>query len=145
MFGKRLDPRAVNQESDGKETIMEKPLILCYALPNSDCAELKRFAKRYGTTVRRVPPSSYSLPLAAVASGMEGPVIALANELPEPMLIFANFPEAMLEVFLDALRTSSVRKIPLKAVITATNAAWKADELYRELCRERTAVRMNRK
>jgi len=46
----------------------------------------------------------------------------------------------MLEVFLDALRVSEVRKVPLKAVVTATNAAWTAEVLYRELCRERSAV-----
>lgn len=119
---------------------MEKPLILCYGLPEEDCAVLKRFAKRYGAGIRRVLPPSYTLPIAAVASGLEGGASAPLNELPEPMLVFANFPRAMLEVFLDALRASEVRKVPLKAVVTATNAAWTAEVLYRELCRERSAV-----
>ena len=122
---------------------MEKPLILCYALSESDCADLKRFAKRYGAGIRRVPPSSYGLPIAAVASGLEGTASAPLRELPEPMLVFANFPEAMLQVFLDALRASSVRKVSLKAVVTPTNAAWTAEALYRELCRERSAVRFS--
>lgn len=122
---------------------MEKPLILCYALPESDCAALKRFAKRYGAGIRRVLPPSYALPIAAVASGMEGAATGPFNELAEPMLVFANFPETMLDVFLDALRASSVRKVSLKAVVTPTNAAWTADALYRELCRERSAVRFS--
>ncbi|MBQ4065472.1 MAG: DUF3783 domain-containing protein [Clostridia bacterium] len=125
---------------------MEKPLILCYALPEEDRLALARFAKRFGADVRGVSPAAYSLPIAAVVGGgLEGVPTALVPELPESMLIFANFPEVMLDVFLDALRASSVRKVPLKAVVTATNAAWRADELYRELCRERAAVRMSRK
>ncbi len=124
---------------------MEKPLILCYALPEQDRVALARFAKRYGAAVKDVKPAAYSLPIAAVVGGLEAPPSALAAELPEPMLIFANFPEVMLDVFLDALRASDLRRVPLKAVVTATNAAWRADELYRELCRERAAVRMSRK
>lgn len=119
---------------------MEKPLILCFALPEEDCAALKRFAKGYGASIRRVLPSSYALPIAAVAGGMEAPAAPLLQELPEPMLVFANFPEAMLDVFLSALRASGLRKVALKAVVTPTNAAWKADELYRELCRERAVI-----
>ena len=124
---------------------MEKPMILCYALPEKDRGELARFCKRYGASVKAVAPASYSLPIAAVVGGLEGTPTALASELPEPMLVFANFPEAMLDVFLDALRASDLRRVPLKAVVTATNAAWRADELYRELCRERAAFRMSKK
>lgn len=124
---------------------MEKPLILCYALPERDRVALARFAKRYGVAVKDVKPASYALPIAAVVSGLNGELSAPVTELPEPMLVFANFPEVMLDVFLDALRASDLRRVPLKAVVTATNAAWRADELYRELCRERAAVRMSRK
>ncbi len=124
---------------------MEKPLILCYALPERDRVAWARFAKRYGVAVKDVKPASYALPIAAVVSGLNGELSAPVTELPEPMLVFANFPEVMLDVFLDALRASDLRRVPLKAVVTATNAAWRADELYRELCRERAAVRMSRK
>ncbi len=124
---------------------MKKPLILCYALPEEDRLALARFAKRFGADVKGVPPASYSLPIAAVVGGLEGTPMSLVPSLPEPMLVFANFPEVMLDVFLDALRASDLPRVPLKAVVTATNAAWRADELYRELCRERAAVRMSRK
>ena len=124
---------------------MEKPLILCYALSEEKTKALGAFAKRFGAEVRRVAPASYTLPIAAAVGGLEGAPVALASDLPEPMLVFANFPEVMLDVFLDALRASDLPKVPLKAVVTPTNAAWRADELYRELCRERAAVRMSRK
>ena len=124
---------------------MEKPLILCYALPEKDRMDLARFAKRYGASVKAVPPASYSLPIAAAVGGLEGVPSALIAEFPEPMLVFANFPEVMFDVFLDALRASDVRKVPLKAVVTPTNAAWRADDLFRELCREREAFRKAKK
>ena len=124
---------------------MEKPLILCFAVSEETTVALRRFAKRFGAEVRSIAPASYSLPIAAIVGGLEGTPTALASELPEPMLIFANFPETLLDVFLDALRASDLPKVPLKAVVTPTNAAWRVDELYRELCRERAAVRMSRK
>lgn len=122
---------------------MSTPLLLCYRMEEDTCGALKRLGKPFGVSLRRVPTSSYDLPLAAVAAGVEGKASPLTAELPEPMLIFANFPEVMLDAFLGGMRKREIR-VPLKAVLTKHNAAWTAHTLYGELCAEREAIQKKR-
>ena len=117
---------------------MEKPVILCYAVPEGIAAELKKLAHRFGAGIRRIPREAYSLPIAAAAGGLAPRSVYTGEELPEPMAVFVNFPDGALDVFLSELCRSEVR-IPLKAVLTPYNAVWTADRLYEELCREREA------
>lgn len=119
---------------------MKKPLILCYGVDDDTSAGIKKLAKPLGVSLLRVAPSAYALPLAAVVAGVGAkgnpPESAL---LPEPMLLFANLPQGMLEVLLDAMRRKGLR-VSLKAILTPHNAAWTAYELYHELCAERKAL-----
>lgn len=118
---------------------MEKPQILCYALPMSVKAALATLARRFGVVLRTVPTEAYTMPLAAVAAGLEPKRTDTEKILPEPMLVFVSFPETMLDSFLAAMREKGPR-VSLKAVLTRYNAIWTAEELYRELCRERNAL-----
>ena len=69
------------------------------------------------------------LPVAA-------PVSASNEGFDEPMLVMCGLDEAALNAFLTALRYAPLPPIPLKAVLTPTNAAWNALTLHRELSRE---------
>ena len=122
---------------------MNTPLLLCYRIEEDICIELKKLAKPFGVSLRRVPPSAYELPIGAVVAGMEGKSSPLVPDLPEGMLVFANFPEVMLDAFLGGMKKRQIR-VPLKAVITKHNAAWTAHTLYRELLAEREAIQKKR-
>lgn len=60
----------------------------------------------------------------------------------EAMAVFCNVSQQQLDRALAALRGLPV---PLKAVMTPTNRTWSLLELYRELCREREAIRQQKK
>ncbi len=123
---------------------MEKPVILAYALPAETAARYDKVARRFGGSLKAVPVEAYSLPIAGAAGGLAPRAPYLGRELPEPVLVFVNFPEGMLEVFLETLKKVNVPRVSLKAVLTPHNAIWTPDELYRELCREREAFRASR-
>ena len=122
---------------------MNTPLLLCFRVDEVTCSSLKKLGKPFGAQLKRVSPAAYSLPIAAIAAGMEGRESSLLAELPEPMLVFANFPEVMLDSFLDAMRARRI-VVPLKAIVTKHNAAWTAHTLYHELCAEREAIQTKR-
>ena len=118
---------------------MEKPQILCYALSQTAHRMLAVLGRRFGVALRTVSPDAYRLPIAAVAGGLLPTGEGTEYTLPEPMLIFVNMPEVRLRQFLAAMREEGPR-VSLKAVLTPHNAVWSAEELYRELCRERAAL-----
>ena len=122
---------------------MNSPLLLCFRINEETCAALKKLGKPFGAQLKRVSPAAYSLPLAAIAAGMEGQGSPLLSDFPEPMLVFVNFPEVMLDSFLDAMRARGIR-VPLKAIVTEHNAVWTPHTLYRELCAEREAIQTKR-
>ena len=119
---------------------MKTPVILCYGGSEELRLSLQKLVRPLGISVRTVPLSEFSLPLAAVVAGRAAKEISpLSAPLPEPMLLFANTPQGMLEVVLDAMKGRGLR-VSLKAILTPVNAAWTAYELYRELCAERKAL-----
>ena len=52
------------------------------------------------------------------------------------MLVFVDFSNGLLDRFLTALRRAKVPPIPLKAVLTPTNARWTSGKLREELSLE---------
>ncbi len=117
---------------------MNKPKILCYNIASDTVSAVTREAKKLGIETLSVLPESYSLPLLSIASGVKAnanPLVSSAA-LPEGMLVFVNFSDTMLDVFLGVMREKSIR-VSLKAVLTPHNAVWDAHTLYNELCRER--------
>ncbi len=117
---------------------MDKPKLLCYNIATDTLSALTREAARLGIETVKVPPESYSLPLLSVASGIKAKANPLVSSaaLKEGMLVFVNFPDAVLDVFLGVMRKNGLR-ISLKAILTPHNAVWDAHTLYNELCKER--------
>ena len=62
----------------------------------------------------------------------------VAAPFTEELLVMAGLNDKQLDALLLALRRKGVT-LPLKAVLTPTNARWTAQALYEELCRERAA------
>ena len=116
---------------------MNRSKILCYNISSETFTALTREAKKLNAETVLVAPESYGLPLLSVASGVKANANPLASgTLSEGMLVFVNFPDTMLDVFLSVLREKGIR-VSLKAILTPHNAVWDAHTLYNELCRER--------
>ena len=119
---------------------MNRSKILCYNILPETLAALTREAKKLNAETVPVAPESYGLPLLSVASGVKANANPLASStLSEGMLVFVNFPDTMLDVFLSVLREKGIR-VSLKAILTPHNAVWDAHTLYNELCRERAEL-----
>ena len=119
---------------------MNRSKILCYNISSETFTALTREAKKLKAETVLVAPESYGLPLLSVASGVKANANPLASStLSEGMLVFVNFPDTMLDVFLSVLREKGIR-VSLKAILTPHNAVWDAHTLYNELCRERAEL-----
>ena len=82
--------------------------------------------------------------LAGIKDIPPAPDLGQPAAMTEEMLIMCHFPEALLNCFLPLLRKNGL-VIPLKAVLTPTNAAWSSYKVYRELRREDSLIRENRR
>lgn len=57
----------------------------------------------------------------------------------EPMIVFANFSNELLDEILKSLSLNGI-KVPLKAVMTETNKAWSAMYLYNNILAEHREI-----
>ena len=118
---------------------MEKPIIVCYGISDYDYERLNKLCLKFKFDIKKAELTEYSLPIAAQVSGVSPILPYLGEGLPEVMLVFANFPEGTLDLFLSEMRKHKIAIGSLKAILTQYNAAWTPIQLYKELCREREA------
>lgn len=59
------------------------------------------------------------------------------------MLVMCGFSGDGIDIVLGALRQAGVGAVPIKAVITPTNALWSGKRLFDELCEEHRAMSGN--
>ena len=119
--------------------MMGGPVILAFNLDAAALSGLGALCAAQSLRLKAVPREGFALPLGAML-GM--PVQAAATapagvNFTEPMLVICGLDESQFNAFLDALRRAPFPRIGLKAVLTPTNVAWNACQLYAELCRER--------
>ena len=118
--------------------------VLLYNLPKEKLAKIRFVLLKLGLEGRVVSPEDYALPLGALA-GIEGfPVPSEAAEASQEsfsgeMLVMCGLSAAQFSAFLTALRQNRCT-VPLKAVLTETNAAWDSYRLHRELQAEHEAL-----
>lgn len=91
-----------------------------------------------GAAVELVPEEALGLTLGALAEA-ETPRTAKGERIGEPMLVFCGVTDARMDRLLAAMQRTGLR-IPYKAVLTASNRAWKPARLLAELRRERAAL-----
>jgi len=119
-----------------------QPVLLAYNLTGEKANKVRFICMML--KVRFRPVNAEEAPLAVGA-------LAGVKELPEPegaaepvtdeMLVMAHFGDQLFDRFLNSLRAGGIPPIPLKAILTPTNARWTSAALYEELKREREAVR----
>jgi hypothetical protein len=119
---------------------MAQPMILCYNLAGKKAGKLRVDAVKFHVFVKTVQPQDYLQPIGALC-GVSDRFDANYDEgaFPEEMLVLAHFPKPLLSAFLDALRAARA-SIPLKAVLTESNAGWNSLELREQLLAEQKAM-----
>ena len=118
------------------------PTLLLFNIAPQKRAALQVIALRCGCRMQIVPPERFNATLELILSG-EMEEAAPAEAFTDELLVMAGLNERQLDMALSELRRRRVY-IPLKAVLTPTNAAWTPGELYAELCRERDAIAQGR-
>lgn len=115
--------------------------VLSFNLTDDQNRILRSLCESLGLNCKVVPPEGFALPIGAMAGIPLSARHIRGNEhnFSEPMLVMCNLDQMHFDRFLTALRRSPLPPIGLKAVLTPTNAAWSACQLYEELCREREA------
>lgn len=114
--------------------------VLMYALEEETLKKTRKVLAIQRLRGRTVEREQYGLPLERLAEGKtEGEPPYEGEGFTGPMLVFCGLNGAQLDRLLEALRKAGVR-VPLKAVLTPTNAGWDSVKLHAELERERQAV-----
>lgn len=122
------------------------PTVLAFNLNDAALSALRGPCQAMGLRLKPVPRDGFSLPIGAMAGlavrAVSGPLISAGFD--DPMLVMCGLDEQALNGFLLALRALPLPPIPLKAVLTPTNAAWSALALRDELAREHAEMARRR-
>lgn len=86
-----------------------------------------------------IQPKDYGQKLGFLA-GVQGfskeKSIYQGSAFPMEMLVFSGMDSDCVDVFLDAYKSSGLKPIPLKAVLTPHNIFWTPKELFAEIFKE---------
>ncbi len=119
---------------------MPRSIILAYSLSEARLSKLRFLCMKLGVLVKAVPEADFAQPVGAlcgVTERMESPdAAAPVGE----MIVFCHMSDVQVNRFLTTARQLRVPAFPIKAILTPTNAAWNAAQLYAELTQERAAV-----
>ncbi len=118
------------------------PVLLLFNIPPQKRAKIQVSALQLGCRVRPVPPEHFGAALEKILAG-EAETCPAEGAFAEELLVMCGLSERQLDTLLTELRRRKI-SVALKAVLTPTNAAWTARELYEELCRERAAFAAGR-
>lgn len=125
-------------------------MILTYNLTRQNGLDLLQLAAiRFHQKLRPVAASEYGFPLASLAGFSFPSQKAPETENPpsepcadgqtdfsDPMLVFCGMSQKDVSDLLDEMRRLKMPSIPLKAVLTPTNAGWPSWYLHRQLQEE---------
>ncbi|MGN1020903.1 MAG: DUF3783 domain-containing protein [Aristaeellaceae bacterium] len=116
---------------------MSRPTLLCFNLPADKLARVRFVCMRVSVLAVEVRAEDCLQPLGALCGlcprlpGLGAPEEPFTGE----MVVMASMSRQQTDRFLTALRQAKIT-LPLKAVVTPTNARWDAVTLHRELARE---------
>jgi len=120
---------------------MAQPVLLVFALKETNRRVVPFAAMRLGIRIRPVGPAEYDLTLDGLLRGPAQPGFDRGEgAFDEEMLLMADFTPALMNRFLQELKRMKAVPIARKAVLTPANRAWSARTLYGELGKEHEAV-----
>lgn len=112
--------------------------VLLFNLSSAKLAKLRMLLLRAGIGCRVVNPAEQGMTIGALA-GTGSTAAAAAEGFTGEMMVMCGLDDGRFNALLAAMRANGV-SIPLKAVMTETNAGWTAGALYKELCAEHEAM-----
>jgi len=119
-----------------------QPVLLAYNITGEKLNKIRFICMMLKVRLRPVTAEDAHLSVGALAGVKDGPAPEGSTEpVSDEMLVMAHFNEQTFERFLNSLRAGGIPPIPLKAILTPTNAGWTGAALCEELKREREAVR----
>ena len=115
---------------------MAQPTVLLCNFTQDRRTKLNMICMRHKIRIRHVQPEEYGQTLAALCglAPMQDGATSEATFADE-VLLMANFTPALANSLLAAMRQARI-SVPLKAVLTPTNAAWTLPHLRDELAEE---------
>ena len=118
-----------------------EPIALIHGLTAQDFSTVENILREQEAQVLEVGCDRLHWQVGTLAgfAGFQPPQPAENVPLASAVLLFSGFSGKAVDRALDALRTTGV-KIPLKAVVTATNQSWSFSALAEELDKERAAI-----
>ena len=118
-----------------------KPIVLSFNIAGERLEALKGAAAPLNVGVQAVPPADFARPLRdLLEKGSGNAPAAVLLPFTDEMLVIADMPQIVFDMFLDALRRTVRPPVALKAVMTDTNALWSAVRLRDELKKEHEAL-----
>ena len=115
------------------------PVLLCYALSPAKKGKLTVACAKAGARLAVLPEDRWGLRVEQVLAGEEGPAPLPEGERVGEMAVMCGFSDAGVNALYRNMKAARVPAPALMAMLTETNAAWTAAELYRELSAEREA------
>ena len=117
------------------------PVILAFNIPPEKQTKLRMLCALVKAQFKPVAPADYSLTLGELILGKSAAPEANvdADTFNDEMLVIAGLAGQKFNLFLHDFKRMGIPPIPLKAMLTATNAEWTPVQLHKELCAERDA------
>ena len=124
---------------------MNEPTVLAVNILPEKLGKLRFLCLRLGIRVQVVEPRTFGCAVGALVAGDAAPMRAKHAPFTDEMLVMANFRPGMLDAFLAGFREFGIPPVPLKAMLTPTNAAWTLERLHAALREEHEQMAAFRK
>ena len=124
------------------------PTILAVNILPEKLGKLRFLCLRLGIRVQIVEQRAFGCAVGELVAGGAAPVRGRQAPFTDEMLVMASFRPGMLDAFLGGFREMGIPPVPLKAMLTETNASWPLERLHaalREEHEQMEAFRRNRK
>ena len=120
---------------------MPVPTVLCYNFPAQRAARLRATCESLGCRARFVAPEEFGLRLGFLAGVLElDDTIETGEPFSQETLLLAGFNDGQLTLLLRELKKHDLN-VPLKALLTETNATWSSYALHRHISAEWAELR----
>lgn len=110
-----------------------QPTILLYQIKGDKLTKIRLLCQKLRLRARLVGSEQFDSPIAAALSGDTAPA---GKPLEGEMLVLAGLSQGQFQAFLNGFRQNRIPPVPLKAVLTPTNALWTPRQLYAQLVEE---------
>lgn len=116
-------------------------MILLYNFTPERMRLVRRAAEPLGCTVRGIPQKDFTLSVGFLTGlTQQSDRKPTAESFNQEMLVISGLSGEGIDIFLAALKKCGAGYIPIKAVVTETNASWSGYELYHEIKKEHEAM-----